>query len=134
MSTPDIRYEWTAPDLAQMLALYDQLGWQKALGLDADMLAQAMQSSLFVCCAYDGGQLVGTGRVVSDGALCAYICGLGVLPAFRGRGIGASIIQALTQRCAARGLRPQLLCAQPLVPYYEKLGYEVFGAGMRPAL
>lgn len=67
--------------------LYEELDWNDFLKLDASQLNQAMEQSWLVIYAYDGDNLVGTGRIVSDGIINAYLCGLGVSITFRNQGL-----------------------------------------------
>ena len=71
------------------------------------------------------------GRVVSDGHLNTYLCGLGVLREYRGRGIGSAIAGRLLEHCRADGLSLQLMCEEHLVPRYRKLGFSPFAVGMK---
>lgn len=108
--------------------LYDELGWHQ---FSKTQLIQAMSKSWKVIYAYEGTQLVGTGRIVSDGAINAYMCGLGVLPKFRNRGIGTEISKQLMSFCKAQGLQIQFFCEEHLVPYYKNMGCDVFAVGMK---
>ncbi|MCL2202063.1 MAG: GNAT family N-acetyltransferase, partial [Oscillospiraceae bacterium] len=110
---------------------YETMGWNGFLRLRAQELADAMAGSFYSVYAYSGGTLVATGRIVSDGIISAYACGLGVLPEFRGQGVGAEIMNRLKAKCGEHRLHMQFFCGDALVPYYEKLGFEVFAAGMR---
>ena len=47
--------------------------------------------------ARDAGLLVGFGRLLSDGAVIAYLNNLAVHPAYQGLGIGKTILSALTE-------------------------------------
>ena len=127
----NIIYDSEIPTPAQVYRFYEAMGWEPFLGKTEGQLHSAMRGSWSLCCAWDGGELVGMGRVVSDGFLNAYICGVGVLPGYRGRGIGGEIMQKLISRCAEHGMKPQLMCEEHLVPHYRKMGFEVFAAGMK---
>jgi len=111
--------------------LYQRLGWTDFLQLDAEQLAQAMDQSWYVVYAYDQDRLVGTGRVVSDGVINAYLCGLGVDPEYRSRGIGTEISERLVQRCRQHGLHIQFFCEEQMVPFYEQRGFSRFALGMK---
>lgn len=126
-----IRFSFFVPGAAQALAFYDAMGWSAEIGKTGEELHNAMKGSLCVLCAFSGGQLVGMGRIVSDGWLNAYLCGLGVLEEYRGLGIGAELVSRLLRRCRASGLYVQLLCEERLAAHYRKLGFEVFAVGMK---
>ncbi len=76
-------------------------------------------------------KLVGTGRVISDGVINSYLCGLGIDPDHRNKGIGTKISQKLVEYCKERNLHIQLFCEEHLQKYYEKMGFEVFALGMK---
>lgn len=79
-------------------------------------------NSLFKCFAYEDGQLVGAGRALADGADCAYLCDIAVLPSHQGSGLGKQIVARLVEM--ARGHRKIILYAVPgKEPFYRKFGF-----------
>lgn len=127
----NLSYKEGIPDKGQLFELYEALGWNDFLKLEEDQLFKAMQHSWHIVAVYDNNQLIATGRVISDGVTNAYLCGLGVRPEYRNRGIGTEISRRLVDRCKQSNLHIQLLCEENLVPYYEKLGFAKFAIGMR---
>lgn len=109
-------------------SLYDALGWHL---FSKEQLLKAMDQSWHVIYAYEETQLVGTGRIVSDGAINAYLCGLGVLPNHRHQGIGKAISERLMDLCKAQGLYVQFFCEEHLVSFYRRMGCDVFAVGMK---
>ena len=77
---------------SDLFDLYEKLGWNDYLKLSEDKMTKAMNGSLFCIYVYDGNLLVGTGRVISDGIINAYICGIGVLPSHRNLFLQLTII------------------------------------------
>ncbi len=84
------------------------------------------------------GEPVGTGRLVVESAgyegldrsagPVGHLGRLAVIRAARGRGIGASLVSAIEGLAADRRLRCVYLGGQThAVPFYEGLGYHVFG-------
>ena len=70
------------------------------------------------------GQYVGTGRMLADG----HIGRLAVLKAYRGRGLGASVLLALITEAKSKGMTRVYLGAQKhATGFYEKLGFSVYG-------
>lgn len=116
---------------SDLFGLYEELGWNSVLGLSSAELAMAMSGSHCAVYVYDGALLVGTGRAVSDGVINAYICGIGVLPGYRNRGIAREITRMLTDLCRRDGLHIQLVCEESLVPMYEKMGFVEFASAMK---
>lgn len=111
--------------------LYEELDWNDFLKLDASQLNLAMKQSWLVIYAYDDENLVGTGRIVSDGVINAYLCGLGVSSTNRNKGIGTEISRRLVDSCKQNNLHIQFFCEKHLVPYYKKQGFVEFAVGMK---
>lgn len=71
------------------------------------------------------GVAIGTGRLLPDG----HIGRMAVVPAWRGRGVGAASLAALVERARARGMVEVVLNAQThACPFYVRQGFEPFGA------
>ena len=117
-------------DFKLMLDLYESLGWN-SLNLSMVDLEKMCRQSWYVVYAYDGGHLVGTGRIISDGVITGVICGVGVHPDYQSSGIGTEIMNSLTGFCEQEQVIPQLMCVETLEPYYKKLGFEKFTIGMK---
>lgn len=126
-----IVYNNNLPDAAQIYQFYLALGWEPELGKTPEQLFKAMQGSWYLICAWHGETLIGMARVVSDGYLNTYLCGLGVLPDYRHQGIGTKLTQMVIKACEDEGLKPQFFCEEHLIPFYEKMGFSHFAAGMK---
>ena len=75
--------------------------------------------------AFDGERAVGTGRLLPDG----HIGRMAVLKAFRGKGVGGEILEALVDAARRRGEREIVLSAQThALAFYRAHGFEAFGA------
>jgi ribosomal protein S18 acetylase RimI-like enzyme len=89
---------------------------------DPDLLRTAFTNSMFRCFVFDGGRLVGTGRVLADGVDAAYLCDVAILPSHQGGGLGRAIVERLLAR--ARGHRKIILYSVPgKEGFYERLGF-----------
>ncbi|MEM9107736.1 MAG: GNAT family N-acetyltransferase [Pseudomonadota bacterium] len=87
-----------------------------------EMLKQVFSNSMFKSFAFDEGRLVAAGRVLADGADCAYLCDIAVLPSHQGRGLGGDLIRGLVEK--SKGHDKVLLYAVPgKEPLYEKFGF-----------
>jgi len=118
----DIRSEIPAGD--QFWQLFRMSGWNEIYRLSSEELIQALEASWYVLSAYEGNQLVGFGRLVSDGVLHAMIYELIVLPEYQGQGIGGQILEKLVEKCQEAGVRDiQLFCAVGKREFYEKRGF-----------
>lgn len=125
-----ITYQTDLPEQDELYELYECLGWNRFLSLSAKQLLNAMQNSYYSVYAYADDRLVATGRVVSDGVINAYLCGLGVHSEYRNQGIATHIIEMLTAYCKQNHLHIQFFCEDELIPFYEKRGFCKFAEGM----
>jgi GNAT superfamily N-acetyltransferase len=113
---------------AALRILYETAGWWSAADREEDLPA-LIAGSACVAAAFQGGLLVGFGRVLSDGCSDAYLQDVMVLPECRGQGIGAAIVAALCGWCRERGLGWIGLVAQPgTAGFYERLGFAALSA------
>jgi ribosomal protein S18 acetylase RimI-like enzyme len=106
-------------DLDQLAVLFNAVGWQKRT-TDRDRLAQLVRGSLWVISAWDGEQLVGFARAISDGAFNAYISTVAVLPDYQRRGIGREIVRRLIE--GHDGIQFVLHANADAYPFYLHLG------------
>ncbi len=88
----------------------------------AAMLQTVFENSRFRWFVRDGGRLVGAGRALADGADCAYVCDVAVLPRYQGAGLGKALVSRLVDDC--KDHRKILLYAVPgKEGFYRKLGF-----------
>jgi predicted GNAT family acetyltransferase len=71
--------------------------------------------------AFDGGQLVGAARAVSDGVGCAAVFDVCVLPTYRQRGIATRLMRSLLD--ALPGQFVLLTCDASLQELYGSVGF-----------
>jgi GNAT superfamily N-acetyltransferase len=93
-----------------------------ATGRPADVMRRATAGSEPVG-IYEDGRQVAFARVVTDGAVFAYLCDVFVDPASRGRGLGTWLVRALRDDLARRGLRRFLLVTLDAHTLYAPLGF-----------
>jgi GNAT superfamily N-acetyltransferase len=119
-----IEYRAELPTAEEFERLFRSSGWTEALEVAADRLAATLPHAWYGICASRGGQIVGTGLVLSDGGLHALIVNVIVMPEMRGNGIGTEIIKRLVARCQEVGmLQVQLFSARGKRGFYERLGF-----------
>lgn len=116
-------------DFKGLLSLYESLEWN-SLNLTLNELEQMCKQSWYVIYAFDDKELVGMGRIISDGVITGVICGVCVLPEYQSIGIGKEIVERLIQHCEQNKVIPQLMCVEKLQSYYESKGFEAFSIGM----
>ncbi|KAB2331107.1 GNAT family N-acetyltransferase [Cytobacillus depressus] len=131
MSEHLIHYTEEIPNPDQLYLLYNHDGWNDFLKLPKETLHKAMLQSWCVVSAYDGEQLIGTGRIISDGVINGYLCGLIVHPDYRNKGIGKELVRRLVGKGKNANLYVQLFSEEKNASYYEKLGFEIFTVGMK---
>jgi GNAT superfamily N-acetyltransferase len=106
-------------DWLELEALYRAapLGNKQAAGLQT-----VFSNSRYHCFAREHGRLVGAGRVLADGADCAYLCDIAVLPGHQGTGVGKAIVARLVALSA--GHKKIILYAVPgKEPFYRRFGF-----------
>ena len=119
-----IEYREETPAAAAYHALFETTGWNNDFRVSVAEVERALASSWCIVAAYDGDELVGVGRVLSDGVLHAMIYDVIVHPSHQNRGIGTEIMRRLVARCHAAGVRNvQLFAAKGKAPFYEKRGF-----------
>ncbi len=111
-------------DLNQLVTLYRTAGWWSDKNDNIEFLAELVRNTYLFVAAYDGEDLIGMGRSVSDGVSDAYIQDVTVLPRYRKRGIGGKIIQTLIENLQAKGINWIGLIGEPGTRhFYEELGF-----------
>ena len=89
---------------------------------ERETLARAMANSL--CFGlYDGGRLIGFGRVVTDRATYAYWTDVVTAPEYRRRGLGQWLRQCMLDHPELQGLRRVGLLTSDAVSLYRRLGF-----------
>nr|NLD40605.1 GNAT family N-acetyltransferase [Actinomycetales bacterium] len=108
----------------QVLDLYDSVGWSRYTR-DPDGLERALANSGFVLEAWDGNDLVGLVRCLSDGDTILYLQDILVRPSHHRRGIGKKLVQEAIEQYPNR-IR-QIVLITDDEPYqrsfYESLGF-----------
>lgn len=126
---PDSAGSWvlrrdSQPDLSSLLNLYNDAGWRIYTAHPAQLQA-ALEHSLCVLCAYQRDQLLGLIRVVGDGQSIVYIQDLLVLKAWKRKGIGRALMQAVLNQYSH--VRQTVLLtddSEETRGFYEALGFQ----------
>jgi aralkylamine N-acetyltransferase len=134
LSVPDevfmiqIAYEIiTDAPTESIVRLYEAGGWWRESAEARAVIPEMIRRSFCFMVARDSeAQIVGMGRVISDGVSDAYIQDIVVLNAYRGQGIGAGIVRRLARHCAERKIGWIGLVAEPgTYEFYKKIGFEL---------
>ncbi len=98
---------------------------------DRDAIRRVFEASQLVLAAWQGDRLVGVARVLTDGALTAYLADLAVEPDVQGLGLGKRLIEEVIARC--KGADLVLRDSDLSAGFYERLGFHrVENAWMKP--
>jgi GNAT superfamily N-acetyltransferase len=122
-------------EAAEYRRLRTAVGWSAPPTDDAAV--QAALDRTWNVVAREGGEIVGIGRLLDDGALYATIWDMIVVPESQRRGIGSAILAPLLERAAGRTI--VTLVATPAGrPLYERFGFRPESEGsvamlLRPA-
>jgi ribosomal protein S18 acetylase RimI-like enzyme len=110
----------------QMLALYDSVGWAAYTNeQNRAKLGTAVQNSTYVVSAWDGDNLVGLARGLSDDVSIFYLQDILVRPEFQGMGIGRELLKNCLERFSH--VRTKMLLTdnqEKQLRFYESLGFK----------
>jgi predicted GNAT family N-acyltransferase len=94
----------------------------------ADVAFPFEHESLHLVALDEAGRVVGCVLFHPEDASSGRLFQMGVEPARQGRGLGRTLVRALEAELTRRGVREVHLHARAdVVPFYERLGYVVFG-------
>jgi GNAT superfamily N-acetyltransferase len=96
--------------------------WAK--GIPHETVERSIRGSLCFGLYDDAtGVQIGFARVVTDRAAFAYVCDVYVLEDYRGRGLGAWLMECVLDYPDLQGLRRWLLTTQDAHTFYEHVGF-----------
>ena len=104
----------------QLLKLLHQAPWAKHRTLED--AREMLRHTDVVLCAWDGDQLIGFGRVLTDFVYRATIWDVIVDKAYQRQGIGADIVQRILQHPKLKRVELFWLCTRRPA-FYEKFGF-----------
>ena len=108
-------------DVRQLLELYKTAWW--ALERSAGDVGRALEYSHPVITAWDGPQLVGFTRVISDRTYRATIWDVIVRPSHQGRGVGERLMQSVLDHPDLKTVSAFLLLTKDKHSFYERFGF-----------
>lgn len=89
---------------------------------------KAFENSYAVVFVFDGNEMIGFGRALSDGAYQAAIYDVAVLPVYQGKGLGKLIVEKLIERCPDCNYILYALPGKEL--FYQKMNFSKMKTGM----
>jgi ribosomal protein S18 acetylase RimI-like enzyme len=111
--------------MKDLLELYRSVGW-KAYTEEpmASMLGKAIRNSTYVVTAWDGDQLVGLARGISDDVSIFYLQDILIHPDYQRRGIGKTLFQGCLDRYKHVRMKVLLTDDRPdQLHFYESAGF-----------
>ncbi len=122
------------PDPQAFKALYETTNWGPS-DRPTEFYEAALAGSWTCVGVYSRDQLVGFGRVISDGKLHAFITEMIVHPNHQRQGIGKEILNTLLEYCQLNGVSDiQLFSAVGKAEFYRAQGFVArpeLGPGMQ---
>lgn len=88
----------------------------------SDNVWKMFENASLVLTAWNGTDLVGIARVLTDGVLFSYLCDLAVEPDVQRLGVGKRLIQEVLSRC--KGTELVLRDSDISAGYYAHLGFK----------
>lgn len=96
-------------------------------GRTPEQLRESFGNSRVAVVAYDGGEIVGTARALSDGVSNAYVLDVWTYTPYRGRGIARAMLEVLESRLRGQHV---YLFTDDAADFYRKLGFREQSTGM----
>ncbi len=92
---------------------------------DAERIQRMLEHGNVLVTAWDGDELVGVSRALTDFSFCCYLSDLAVDESYQHKGIGKELIR-LTHEAASYQTALILLAAPAAQEYYPKIGMDKF--------
>jgi GNAT superfamily N-acetyltransferase len=110
------------PTARQVADLYRDAGLIRPVD-DLPRMQRMLDHANLIVTAWDGDDLVGIARSVTDFSFCCYLSDLAVASAYQRKGIGRELIRR-TQETAGEEAMLLLLAAPTARDYYGHIGFE----------
>ncbi len=96
-------------------------------GRTPEQLKVSFENSYATCIAYDGDQIIGKSRALSDGVCSAYFLDVWTYTPYRSRGIASLMMQKLFNQLTGQHV---YLFTDDAIEFYENLGFKQQSIGM----
>nr|AIA61238.1 GNAT family acetyltransferase [Cyanidiaceae sp. MX-AZ01]UNJ15427.1 GCN5-like N-acetyltransferase [Cyanidioschyzonaceae sp. 1] len=118
----------TQIDLAQLEALYAQVGWCQR---PRRKLQQLIRQSWLCIAIYQKQQLIGFGRVVSDHTWNATIWDVVIHPDYQRKGLGKYLVYQMIRFIKRQDITQIHLFAESrALSFYQRIGFDFSSKGM----
>lgn len=115
------------PTPEAIIDIYDNAGLIRPT-TDRQRIEDMYRNSDLVVTAWDGAQLVGVSRAITDHVYCCYLSDLAVRTEYQKEGIGKKLV-SLTKETIGDRCMLLLLAAPSAMEYYPKIGMETVTNG-----
>jgi len=115
------------PTVDDVIEVYDNSGLVRPT-TDKERIGQMFNRSNLVVTAWDGNQLVGIARSLTDFCYCCYLSDLAVKKDYQHAGIGKQLVH-LTKEVIGDKTMLLLLAAPSAMEYYPKIGMDTVDNG-----
>ena len=109
------------PTADQVIELYEKAGLPRPTN-DRERIKKMLDNSNLVVTAWDGNQLAGVSRTITDWVWCSYLADLAVSPNYKKSGIGKKLIE-ITKELVGEQSMILLLSVPTAMDYYPKVGF-----------
>ncbi len=117
-----LKYKFEKPHVEDFIALFKTTGWPL---FSTKAFKKAIDGTYRQVCVYDGKSLIGTARILSDGATYAWINDMIVHPKYQRRGIGSKIMRMIIKYLKKQKIpNIGLFCAPEAKKFYLLLGFK----------
>jgi predicted N-acetyltransferase YhbS len=111
----------------QLAAVFDASGIRRPTN-DLARMARMLEHGNLLVTAWDGEQLVGVARALTDFSYCCYLSDLAVDREYQKRGIGHELIRRVSEAIGEQSML-LLLAAPEAMDYYPRIGFEAVANG-----
>lgn len=113
------------PTADQYNYLTEKVGWGVT---DKELIATALDNTLYSVCAFDDGKIVGYARLIGDKTMFLYIQDVMVVPELQGKGVGTRLIEHVLKevdrlKAANPEIRTYLGASKGKEGFYRKFGF-----------
>ncbi|MCQ8895222.1 GNAT family N-acetyltransferase [Limnobacter humi] len=127
MQNPHTDYQFNTPqhnplNPVDIARVFDSSGIKRPTD-DLPRIARMFAAPCLVVSAWQGGQLVGVARALTDYAYCCYLSDLAVCKPQQGQGIGRELIRQV-QAAIGDQVMLLLLSAPGAMSYYPTVGFQ----------
>jgi predicted N-acetyltransferase YhbS len=118
----EIKYQTNVmPAVKQVIELYNAAGLPRPTD-DSERIGKMFENSDLIVTAWDGDELVGVCRTITDWVWSSYLADLAVSPEHKKSGIGRKLIEITREKLGEQSM-VLLLSVPTAMEYYPKVGF-----------